>query len=106
MFYALRHGTPLDTTWLENVDDKTADDANGIRCPRCQWRPRPEDRWMCVAAGAPEFFEAGCGTEWNTFTTRGRCPGCSHQWRWTSCPSCNQWSLHEDWYEETKPSQA
>jgi hypothetical protein len=41
----------------------------------------------------------GCGARWNTFTTRGKCPGCRHQWQWTSCLRCLGWSLHEDWYE-------
>ena len=36
--------------------------------------------------------------EWNTFATRGLCPGCQHQWRYTSCLECAAWSLHEDWY--------
>jgi hypothetical protein len=75
----------------------------GVRCPLCAWRPRPDDLWICADAEAPEYFLGGCGTEWNTFTTRGRCPGCSHQWRWTSCLACEQWSLHEEWYEDERP---
>jgi hypothetical protein len=49
---------------------------------------------------SPEPPFKGCGTVWNTFLTKGRCPGCSHQWRWTSCLQCQQWSLHDDWYEK------
>jgi hypothetical protein len=45
------------------------------------------------------FFDGGCGECWNTFNTRGRCPGCGHQWRWTACLNCSGWSLHEHWYE-------
>ena len=30
--------------------------------------------------------------------TRGRCPGCQHQWQWTTCLSCGVASLHEHWY--------
>ena len=29
-----------------------------------------------------------------------KCPGCAHQWVWTSCPQCHEWSLHDDWYAE------
>lgn len=71
-----------------------------IRCPHCQWRPAPSSRWCCDATGAPEPFFESCGTVWNTFSTHGRCPGCGHQWLWTSCLQCGQWSLHVDWYEE------
>ena len=52
-----------------------------------------------VAEDTPEPPFDGCGTSWNTFLTRGRCPGCRHQWQWTSCLRCHGWSLHEDWYE-------
>ena len=70
-----------------------------IRCPRCQWRPTPSSRWSCLGGGTPEASFEGCGTVWNTFETGGRCPGCDHQWRWTSCLRCGEWSLHDDWYE-------
>src|SRR5215467_9481503 len=45
-----------------------------IQCPLCKWRPNPQSRWYCVACDYPEYFYHGCGTTWNTFTTRGRCP--------------------------------
>jgi hypothetical protein len=70
-----------------------------IRCPRCHWRPSPSSRWSCLGSGTPEWSFEGCGTVWNTFETGGRCPGCDHQWRWTSCLRCGEWSLHDDWYE-------
>ena len=74
--------------------------SNGrIRCPHCRWQPERGSRWLCYPAGAPEFFFGGCGASWNTFDTRGRCPGCSHQWRFTSCLACSKWALHDDWYE-------
>jgi hypothetical protein len=76
-------------------------DFNRIRCPRCAWQPRAYDRWLCWNCGDPEFFFAGCATSWNTFTTRGRCPGCSHQWRWTICLRCQKWSEHEEWYDRS-----
>jgi hypothetical protein len=58
-----------------------------IRCPRCGYEPGPHERWMCH-----------CLHMWNTFETRGVCPGCGHQWLHTACPRCKAWSLHEDWY--------
>ena len=75
----------------------------GIRCPKCTWRPMRSDLWSCSAFDTPEPPFDFCMTEWNTFTTRGRCPGCQHQWLWTSCLCCGQWSLHEDWYERPAP---
>jgi hypothetical protein len=74
-------------------------DFSRIRCPLCKWQPKPSHRWFCAPCGYPEFFDDGCGACWNTFTTRGLCPGCGHQWRWTSCLNCSGWSLHEDWYK-------
>jgi hypothetical protein len=62
-----------------------------IFCPQCEYQPRAFDRWVC----AP-----GCGTWWNTFETRARCPGCRRQWRETCCPTCARWSPHEDWYHD------
>ena len=64
------------------------------------WQPPESTLWACQSFGTPEPYFGGCGTLWNTFSTGGKCPGCSHQWKWTSCPHCHDWSLHEDWYEE------
>jgi hypothetical protein len=75
-----------------------------IRCPLCDWQPTASSRWHCDSSETPEPPFPGCGTVWNTFSTRGRCPGCRHQWRWTSCLRCEGWSLHEDWYDVHKPS--
>jgi hypothetical protein len=72
---------------------------DGIRCPLCAWRPSQRDQWCCYSPDTPEPPFPSCGTTWNTFSTRGRCPGCSHQWQWTSCLRCGEWSLHVDWYE-------
>ena len=78
------------------------DDAFGrIRCPLCSWQPSASSLWCCDCRWTPEPFFQGCRTTWNTFATRGRCPGCGHQWLWTSCLRCDQFSLHEDWYEES-----
>jgi hypothetical protein len=60
-----------------------------IRCPHCAWRPQPESRWQCMPS---------CGTEWNTFWTRGTCPGCGYHWAKTQCLSCGELSPHEQWY--------
>ena len=60
-----------------------------IYCPRCEYRPKAEDRCECVPS---------CGTVWNTFWTRGVCPGCATQWPQTQCLACHEWSPHEDWY--------
>ena len=73
--------------------------AKRIRCPQCEWEPNASARWYCAECPFPERFFGGCGTAWNTFDTGGRCPGCGHQWRWTACLACGQWSPHEDWYE-------
>lgn len=75
-----------------------ATESSRIRCPLCQWQPSARSRWCCNDVGYPENFLAGCGASWNTFETRGLCPGCGHQWRWTACLSCGGWSRHEDWY--------
>lgn len=81
---------------LERED--TVDDFERIRCPKCNWTPSGSSRWMCASCDAPEYFYGGCYTIWNTFETRGKCPGCAHQWIWTSCLLCHGWSRHEDWY--------
>jgi len=84
----------------------TAHSSQRIRCPHCSWQPRPESRWVCSSSAGPEPPFDGCGTHWNTFSTRGACPGCAHQWQWTMCLSCKAWSLHEDWYEVASDSGA
>ena len=90
---------PEETTpATENVDD---DAYAGIRCPYCKWRPTRDSVWTCWDCDHPEYFYNGCGTDWNTFDTRGVCPTCRHQWQWTSCHACYLWSRHEDWYEES-----
>ena len=65
--------------------------ATKIYCPRCAWAPSPDDRWEC---------RPGCHVVWNTFETRGRCPGCSKRWLVTVCLACFQASLHEHWYHD------
>lgn len=76
-----------------------------IRCPKCEWRPQADSTWCCLGLGTPEQDFVGCLTVWNTFATGGVCPGCRHQWQWTSCLHCHEWSLHKDWYEEQEHPQ-
>ncbi len=93
--------TPFDLdSEIDSEDD--ASDFGGIRCPLCQWRPTESSRWYCAPNRHPEGFSGGCGTVWNTFATRGVCPGCSHQWGWTSCLRCYRWSRHEEWYVDER----
>jgi hypothetical protein len=77
---------------LDNLLGSTIDDRERrprIRCPKCRWEPSAHDRWSC-----------SCLHRWNTFDTRGICPGCSRQWHDTQCHRCEKWSKHEDWYEK------
>jgi len=60
-----------------------------IYCPRCEYRPTPEDRWSCWPH---------CGTTWHTFWTGGVCPGCAYAWPETQCPACDVFSPHKSWY--------
>jgi hypothetical protein len=104
----LKHKSDSDPSVIERFTLDVTDTSGRIRCPHCEWQPTPSDRWMCSCADTPEPYFEACGTVWNTFSTRGRCPGCQHQWRWTSCLACGEWALHEQWYEargpETTPS--
>jgi hypothetical protein len=79
-------------------DDDPAYGSGKICCPACQWQPDKYSRWFCISMGPPENFSGGCGNGWNTFDTRGVCPGCQHHWRHTTCLSCSVTSLHDDWY--------
>jgi hypothetical protein len=96
----LKRSTPSDddveTVIRKSIDDRT----RRIRCPLCHWQPTRASRWCCEVGGTPEPYFEGCLTVWNTFDTRGRCPGCAHQWIWTTCHRCDAASLHEDWYAE------
>jgi hypothetical protein len=74
---------------------ETPVDFSRIRCPLCRWQPSASSRWFC----ADDDFHFGCGTDWNTFDTRGICPGCNYQWKWTDCLRCFRSSPHEAWYE-------
>ena len=62
-----------------------------ICCPKCNWEPDGQPYWQC-----------SCGTEWDTFSTGGRCPDCKKVWSKTQCileaGGCLAWSPHLDWY--------
>jgi hypothetical protein len=60
-----------------------------IRCPKCGWQPRADDRWAC-----------NCGHMWNTFDTGGVCPSCVYRWKITQCLECLVVSAHSDWYAQ------
>ena len=81
--------------WLLRVDERKPADGDTkkprIRCPKCQWQPKASSRWWC---------KAPCYFSWNTFETRGKCPGCGFQWHDTACLQCGQWSKHDDWYSD------
>jgi hypothetical protein len=68
-------------------------DFTRIRCPVCAWQPVKSDTWLC---------SPGCGHVWNTFDTRGVCPGCDKRWARTACLRCSQWSPHDAWYERSQ----
>lgn len=88
---------------LKTVElEKDETDFSRIRCPLCRWQPDPASRWFCADCDFPEYFYGGCGAMWNTFETSGRCPGCRHRWRWTSCLRCGGWARHKDWYQKTE----
>ena len=93
--------TPEAEEMIRRSEEKEDLSSGGrIRCPLCRWQPDRNSRWFCADVGHPEYFFGGCWTSWNTFETRGRCPGCSHQWTWTSCLRCHGWSKHEEWYDQ------
>jgi len=73
------------------IDDDVDKDFSGVRCPSCKWRPSRTDTWAC---------SPGCGEIWNTFATRGECPGCQRFWAQTQCRKCGVWSDHDAWYED------
>ena len=66
--------------------------------------PRLEPLVLCLCRHSEPSFE-GCGMVWNTFSTRGCCPGCSHQWRWTSVFDVASGRC-TDWYEREKDTRS
>jgi hypothetical protein len=104
MNYSLLRKTERTEEILKKASQEEAEitDFSRIRCPKCLWQPKKSSRWYCADSDFPEYFYNACYTAFNTFETRGVCPVCRHQWRWTSCLQCAGWSLHEDWYEKGK----
>src|SRR5690349_13772557 len=90
--------TPESEKFLAEKEQKDATDFSRVRCPLCYWQPTVSSLWFCSDCGHPEYFFGACGTVWNTFETGGICPGCNHQWKFTSCLRCGVFSPHEDWY--------
>ena len=92
MLHALDIGEGDGSTGGRTLDDLAGgkDRFGRIRCPKCRWRPRREDRWAC---------EPDCAHVWNTFDTGGVCPKCGLAWEWTMCLACQRWSRHSEWYE-------
>ena len=92
----LKEGRKIEEIVVHRTEDEEQDHAQGIRCPHCRWRPSASDRWQCECAFTPEPPFNSCGTSWNTFETRGRCPGCGAR-RATNqllaenenCPGCD-----------------
>jgi hypothetical protein len=66
---------PAETT-KKTQDSEKANEFDRIRCPFCKWSPKPSSHRYCGDCGYAEYFFDGCGTAWNTFTSRGRCTGC------------------------------
>ena len=100
LWQVLKQENAGDVRQHTQVKESDGDGASRIRCPLCFWQPSASSRWTCYVRGTPEPPFDGCGTVWNTFDTRGKCPGCGHQWIWTTCLHCRVASRHEDWYEE------
>jgi Zn-dependent protease len=51
------------------------------------------------SAPAGEFWQCGhCGTKFDTFVTRGRCPGCGAWYLETACPHCQASNHVDGWY--------
>jgi DNA-directed RNA polymerase subunit RPC12/RpoP len=101
--YLLKRERVADPIIVHGTAPEDDEALHGIRCPRCSWKPSATSTWCCEGSGGPEPPFDWCGMAWNTFATGGRCPRCRHQWRWTSCLGCQQWSRHEDWYERQPP---
>ena len=47
-----------------------------IRCPKCDYKPRAEDRWACIRSQRPLAVLS------------------------IQCPACGQVSPHRQWYRE------
>jgi hypothetical protein len=100
IFTAFRQTEKTEEILKSLENDENQAEEQRIRCPHCRWQPSKSSQWFCCDCDYPEYFYGGCLTGWNTFDTKGVCPGCAHQWLWTSCLRCAEWARHEDWYEK------
>ena len=57
-------------------------------CPTCKSAPLVGNYWTCKE----------CGTRFDTFEHRGRCPECGQLYRTTQCPDCYQEHPIGDWF--------
>ncbi len=81
-------GTDIHTGTKDKNKPYTGITGPKIRCPLCQWKPKPKDMWSC-----------SCGFSWHTFETGGVCPSCIQQHKQTQCLKCEGWSAHSAWYK-------
>jgi Zn-dependent protease len=58
-----------------------------VNCPRCSSHPPKGPFWVCDH----------CQTRFDTFQSRGVCPGCGAWFHETACPDCRRTSHIEDW---------
>lgn len=61
-----------------------------ISCPICHWAPPIGEFWQCEE----------CLTEFDTFETGAKCPGCENEWEKTTCLACTRESVHGLWYSK------
>jgi hypothetical protein len=103
--WQLKKSTAPTVVVAEGITPSRETSSPRIRCPHCAWQPDRSSTWVCLSGPGPEPPFESCGTAWNTFDTGGRCPGCSHQWQWTTCLQCHEWSPHLEWYGDSEAEQ-
>ena len=59
----------------------------GFACPSCRTAPPLGPFWKCGA----------CGQSFDTFETRGVCPGCAHEYPVTMCLDCSEQRPMTEW---------
>jgi hypothetical protein len=57
-------------------------------CPRCYQAPPRGRHWVCDE----------CETRFDTFETRGKCPGCGAWFLDTACPHCHESNHIDRWF--------
>ena len=57
-------------------------------CPRCLQAPPRGRHWVCNE----------CETRFDTFETRGKCPGCGAWFLETACPHCHETNHIDRWF--------